>query len=63
MTNLEKVYDNLEAVKNDTDYIIDELDRADEENYIDAFCYSVSMIDIMIYKLKIAKEELNKSIE
>lgn len=63
MTNLEKVYDNLEAVKNDTEYIIDELDIADEENYEDAFCYGISMIDIIIHRLKEVKEELNKSID
>ena len=62
-TNLEKVYDNLETVKNDCEYITDEIDMADEGNWEDAFCYGISMIDIMIYRLKEVKEELEKSLD
>ena len=62
-TNLEKVYDNLETVKNDCEYITDEIDMAEADNYEDAFCYGVSMIDIMIYRLKEVKEELEKSLD
>ena len=61
--NLEKVMDNLDNIRNNCEYIADEIENADEDSFEDACLYSTSLIDTLIYRLKETKDELMKGIK
>lgn len=61
--NLEKTVDRIENVKNNCEYILDEIAIADEDNFEDACIYATSMIDSITYILGLCKSELRKGIK
>lgn len=60
----QKVIKELRNVIGNMEGIIEELESAyDEQTFEDACVYGESLIDSSVYRLGLAKDELNKGIE
>ena len=61
--NIKKVIDNLKNVKNNCEYIIEDISVYNEEDFEDNCLCATSLIDTLIYRLKETKDELRKEIK